>query len=50
MPDALPTKPGWLARLVEGASGLPASGLVSPALTYEDGSIYFGGERLVPLA
>lgn len=43
MPAALPKAPGWLARLVAEADGLPAPGLISPALTYEDGSIAFGG-------
>lgn len=46
MPDALPTRPDWIAPLIAAASALPGSALVSPALTYEDGSIYFGGERL----
>lgn len=44
-PAALPKAPGWLARLRAEAEGLPGGGLVSPALTYEDGSIAFGGER-----
>ena len=42
-PSALPKAPGWLARLLAEAATLPAPGLLSPALTYEDGSIYFGG-------
>lgn len=44
-PAALPKAPGWLARLRAEAGRLPAGGLVSPALTYEDGSIAFGGQR-----
>ena len=43
MPSALPKAPGWLARLCAEADALPAPGLVSPSLTYEDGSIHFGG-------
>lgn len=50
MPDALPERPGWLTPLIAAASALPGSALVSPALTYEDGSIYFGGEQLDPSA
>lgn len=42
-PAALPKAPGWLATLRAEAARLPAPGLVSPALTYEDGSIAFGG-------
>ena len=42
-PSALPTAPGWLARLIAAADDLDAPGLVSPALLYEDGSIYYGG-------
>jgi hypothetical protein len=42
-PAALPKGPGWLARLRAEAAALPAPGLLSPALTYEDGSIFFGG-------
>ena len=36
-------RPGGSARLLDEAAALPARGLLSPALTYEDGSIYFGG-------
>ena len=43
MPSALPKAPGWLDRLRAEADALPAPGLLSPALTYEDGSIAFGG-------
>lgn len=42
-PSALPRTAGWLPRLLDEAAGLPAPGLISPALTYEDGSIYYGG-------
>lgn len=42
-PAALPKAPGWLAALRREAALLPTPGLVSPALTYEDGSIAFGG-------
>ncbi|PZX17129.1 hypothetical protein LX81_01761 [Palleronia aestuarii] len=44
---ALPRGPGWLARLRVEAERVGA-GLVSPVLFYEDGSIYFGGERPRP--
>ena len=43
MPAVLPKAPGWLGRMLDEAAALPARGLLSPALTYEDGSIYFGG-------
>ena len=43
MPTALPKQPGWLAPLLAEHAGLPTGGLLSPALTYEDGSIHFGG-------
>ena len=42
-PSTLPKGAGWLARFLDEAAGLRVPGLVSPALTYEDGSIYFGG-------
>ena len=42
-PSVLPKRPGWLARLQAEYAGLPAAGLLSPALVYEDGSIAFGG-------
>lgn len=42
---ALPRGSGWLARLTAEADRLE-SGLVSPVLLYEDGSIYFDGTRL----
>ncbi len=45
--SALPRGPGWLARLTAEADRL-ASGLVSPVLLYEDGSICFGGTRPEP--
>jgi hypothetical protein len=43
-PAALPKAPGWLTALRAEAAALPVPGLLSPALTYEDGSIYFGGD------
>ena len=43
-PCVLPKARGWLARLVREAERTGA-GQISPALTYEDGSIYFAGER-----
>jgi hypothetical protein len=43
-PCALPKGAGWLRRLIAEADR-PGAGLVSPALTYEDGSIFFGGAR-----
>lgn len=46
MPAALPKHHGWLSALLAEAGRLPRPGLVSPALTYEDESIYFGGARL----
>ncbi len=42
-PSVLPKTPGWLARLVAELDDLPAPGLISPLLTYEDGSICYGG-------
>lgn len=42
--SALPREPGWLGRLTAEADRLE-SGLLSPVLIYEDGSIYFGGAR-----
>ena len=42
-PSALPTAPGWLAQMVAAQDDLARPGLVSPALLYEDGSIYYGG-------
>jgi hypothetical protein len=44
LPRALPKQPGWLGRLLAEADALPERGLISPALTFEDGSIAFGGE------
>lgn len=44
MPTVLPKRPGWLAALIAEADALAQPGLLSPALTYEDGSIYFGGD------
>lgn len=41
-PAALPRSPGWLARLAAEGAALPEPGVISPALVYEDGSIYFG--------
>ena len=49
-PAALPKGPGWLARLLAEAEALPRPGLISPALTYEDGSICFAGARQDPAA
>lgn len=46
LPSALPKSHGWLSSLIAEADKLPGQGLVSPALTYEDDSIYFGGARL----
>jgi hypothetical protein len=42
-PSVLPKWPGWLQRLQAEYAALPAPGLLSPALVYEDGSIAFGG-------
>ena len=42
--SALPRRSGWLERLTAEADRLE-SGLVSPTLLYEDGSIYFDGTR-----
>ena len=42
-PSALPRAPGWLARLLDEAATLPPGSLLSPSLTYEDGSIFYGG-------
>ena len=43
-PSALPKGSGWLRRLMAEADR-PGGGLVSPAMTYEDGSIYYSGTR-----
>lgn len=43
-PSVLPKGPGWLATLCADADSNNA-GLASPMLTYEDGSVYFGGAR-----
>jgi hypothetical protein len=40
-PSALPQMPGWLGLLMEEMEGIGQPALVSPALIYEDGSIYF---------
>ncbi|WP_187428009.1 hypothetical protein ROLI_001170 [Roseobacter fucihabitans] len=45
-PQALPQTTGWLDLLRQEAACLPAPGLVSPLLSYEDGSIHFGGQRM----
>ena len=42
LPSALPTAPGWARALITEADGLPGPALLSPRMTYEDGSIYFG--------
>lgn len=42
-PSALPRAPGWLSRLLDEAATLPPGSLLSPSLTYEDGSIFYGG-------
>jgi hypothetical protein len=44
-PQALPKGPGWLARMIAEADALPAPGLLSPMMTYEDGSIAYGASR-----
>jgi hypothetical protein len=41
-PKALPKAPGWLARLLCELKGMGRPGMISPLLTYEDGSIRFG--------
>lgn len=43
-PEALPATPGWLALLEADLDGLGARGLISPTLTYEDGSIFHGAD------
>lgn len=45
-PQALPQTDGWLDVLRAEAATLPGPGLVSPLLSYEDGSIHFGGGRI----
>ena len=42
LPSALPTLPGWIDALLAEAAALPGPALVSPRMTYEDGSIHFG--------
>jgi len=42
-PSVLPHRSGWLDVLRAGASGLQGPSAVAPLLSYEDGSVYFGG-------
>lgn len=41
-PQALPKEPGWLRALFSELGDLDGPGMISPVLTYEDGSIRFG--------
>ncbi|MEP0961394.1 MAG: hypothetical protein ABJQ70_16320 [Roseobacter sp.] len=45
-PQAIPQTKGWLDLMRAEVTSLPTSGLVSPLLSYEDGSIHFGGKRI----
>ncbi len=42
-PAVLPKAPGWLAALRRASAELGADAVVAPLLSYEDGSVYFGG-------
>lgn len=44
-PQALPKHRGWVEALCAEAEALEAPGLLSPALTYEDGSVCFAGAQ-----
>lgn len=44
-PAVLPKVPGWLAALRSAAEHLGDGAVVAPLLSYEDGSVYFGGGR-----
>jgi len=41
LPQALPKAPGWVSLLMADARGLTAPGIMSPSMTYEDGSVYY---------
>ena len=41
LPQALPKAPGWLARLLAEFKALAKPGAISPAMNYEDGSVYY---------
>lgn len=42
-PTVLPKAPGWLDELRNASETCEGPAVVSPLLTYEDGSVYFGG-------
>ena len=42
-PAVLPKAPGWLAALRHASADLGDGAVVAPLLSYEDGSVYFGG-------
>jgi|GEM_PF-4575423 len=44
-PAVLPKAPGWLAALRNASAILGDDAVVAPLLSYEDGSVYFGGGR-----
>lgn len=44
-PAVLPKSRRWLAALKQGSAGLGERAVVAPLLSYEDGSVYFGGGR-----
>ena len=44
-PAVLPKAPGWLAALRNASAELGDGAVVAPLLSYEDGSVYFGGGR-----
>lgn len=46
-PAALPATVGWLATLESELAGCGTPGLISPTLVYEDGSVFYGGDRAV---
>lgn len=48
LPSILPRTRGWLAQLRRALAQLPAPGIVSPTLLYEDESIRFAGSARPP--
>ncbi|MBL8698388.1 MAG: hypothetical protein JNK67_08445 [Alphaproteobacteria bacterium] len=47
-PSVLPRERGWLGRMRKALAGLPAPGVLSPTLLYEDESIRFAGSAEPP--
>lgn len=45
LPEALPKSRGWLLELLAEAQALDVPGLLSPSMTYEDGSVFHAPTR-----